>query len=185
MGPASKFWAHVSVPSLGGPGPPWTLGAHTSSQGRETSQRHYLSLKMGPGLPRHPSSQQLSAPGGRFHPCGLLDATLSSVFGHVLLRVGPEGFFSNVACQGVRKAHPSGWTAGMWSCEAGGQAQFPTQVPSSSSSTSRGLGNAWGCLSIPSVLSTLPTLAWSCHHPQPCREWPALPCLCSLVNGQC
>lgn len=64
----------------------------------KTSQAHYLSLKMGPRLPRQLSCHQISALGVRFLPCALSDAILSSVFACLLLKVGPEGFFSSAAC---------------------------------------------------------------------------------------
>lgn len=74
---------------------------------------HNLSLKMGPRLPRHPSSHHISTLGGRFLPCGLSGAILSSVFGRFLLTVGPERFFSSMELQGVQRAPEGRWEAGM------------------------------------------------------------------------
>lgn len=76
---------------------------------------HNLSLKMGPRLPRHPSSHHIFTLGGRFLPCGLSGAILSSVFGRFLLRVGPERFFSSMELQGVQRAPEDRWEAGMQS----------------------------------------------------------------------
>lgn len=86
----------------------------------KTSQAHYLSLKMGPRLPRQLSCGQISTLGIRFLPCALFDVILSSVFACLLLRVGPEGFFLLCSMLGHLKRPQEQ----VWSWDAQGQALF-------------------------------------------------------------